>query len=252
MVMEVRDIVDVETAIDIIYSLPSKLDALLDKISGLEARNAMLEAKLNAFITSGGATQQAASNPSVGYVVAQSDLAGDEESEIMDVPAPLQSRRAIVHDVDGPGGIEGAETSTAEELPSPDLIDTPTPKPFKPSKENTFAKVPERIRLEHVDVDPFGPPTQHPKTVERPRTDSVHVKGTLRNPKTLKGEVGVEVKIYDSSSQILKKKTKTSLGGKWLAFLKAGEYTIEFARPDKPIFKNLVVLEGQIELEVLV
>lgn len=211
-----------ETAIDIIYGLPSKIETLLAKVAALEARNAMLEAKINLVLSESAAGKthpveaKAENQPVVTAPPAGQPL---ESPEIMDV---------VTH-----AGKKTSDQATA----------APPQKPETPQ----YATIPGKINLPTGDVDPFAVPQATPL-----RNTATHIKGRLRD-RDGSGTAGVDVKIYNDK-EVLVKKTKTSQGGVWLAFLNHGSYTVEFSKPGtmKPVFKPITVLEGQRELEVVV
>lgn len=225
-------------AVDIIYTLPEKLDSLLSKIAALEARSTMLELKLNTIISnassfSAHAQQSERLPPAVSDDPAPSK---DDASEIMEIRSKAPKKAAEPFNFGKP-----LATNQGEE---PVIISAP-PLSIEASKEeNTGVRIPVR------PVDPMPQSAVQAEPVHEKQT-SILIRGRLREREG--GSIAaVDVKIFDDKN-VMVKKTKTAATGEWIAMLPAGEYTVEFTKPgQKPLFKPISVISGKKEIEVLI
>jgi len=212
----------IESAIDIIYSLPDQIAQILSKIAALETRNAMLERKLDAF-------SRKTEEPSVAHshvsAPVENSSAEEEPSEIMEIRPPAPQSQPFSFD------------RKPEKLPEGPALTLPT-------------KAPEGIRIPAKDIDPM-PQNAIPSEPVPEKQTSTLIRGRLKEREG-SSIAAVDVKIFDEKS-VMVKKTKTAATGEWIAMLPPGEYTAEFTKPgQKPLFKPISVVSGKKELEILI
>ena len=209
------------SALDIIYSLPEKIDILVSKVSALEARNSMLESKLNALLLNMKPSDLPETSRDFPYIDVAETSSSD--SEVMEVRSPFPRKTE--------------EPSREEKAIAPMSLDS-----FK--QERPAIKIPAR------DVDPM-PAAAIPAEKVSEKQPATLVRGRLKEREG-SSIAAVDVKIFDEKS-VMVKKTKTAATGEWIAMLPPGEYTAEFTKPgQKPLFKPISIVSGKKELEILI
>ena len=214
---------EAKTAIDIIYSLPAVLDNVLAKLALLEARNAMLEQKINMLLQD---TRPTAAAPPTDAPPQSS--ASDVESEEHDEAEVMEIRPQASQPFAFDNKVEKAE--------APPLA--------PPVKSQDAIKIPSK------EVDPM-PQNAIPSEPTPEKQTSTLIRGRLKEREG-SSIAAVDVKIFDDKS-VMVKKTKTAATGEWIAMLPPGEYTAEFTKPgQKPLFKPISIVSGKKELEILI
>lgn len=220
-------------AVDIIYTLPNVMQSILMKLETLEARNAMLEQKLNMLIRTS-ASQDGIAQAAVQPAAASSTPEGTADNVVV-----------------------------AEEEPS-EVMEIRSKAPKKPSDPFNFGKMPEAapldlrpppapiegIRIPIKNVEPMSQSSVQPGPASDRQTATL-IRGRLKE-RDGSSIAAVDVKVFDDKS-VMVKKTKTAATGEWIAMLAPGEYTVEFTKPgQKPLFKPISVVSGKKELEILI
>jgi len=214
---------EAKNAIDIIYSLPAVLDNVLAKLALLEARNAMLEQKINMLLQD---TRPTAAAPPTDAPPQSS--ASDVESE--------EHEEAEVMEIRPQASQPFAFDNKVEKAEAPPLA--------PPVKSQDAIKIPSK------EVDPM-PQNAIPSEPMPEKQTSTLIRGRLKEREG-SSVAAVDVKIFDSKS-VMVKKTKTAATGEWIAMLPPGEYTAEFTKPgQKPLFKPISIVSGKKELEILI
>jgi hypothetical protein len=224
----------IESAVDIIYSLPDKIQQISAKLAVLEARSAMIEGKLNAILK---ALSDLASDPADSPAYAADEPAHKEEaSEVMEIrsKAPKKASEPF---------------NFGKQMPAApaDVISQPSGAPITiepPKEEPTGVRIPVRA------VDPMPQSAIQAEPVSERQTSAL-IRGRLKEREG-SSIAAVDVKIFDDKNTMVKK-TKTAATGEWIAMLPPGEYTVEFTKPgQKPLFKPITVISGKKEIEVLI
>lgn len=223
-------------AVDIIYTLPDALQSVLRKLEALEARNAMLEQKLNMLL------RQPAASESLPLPVAQPQQPpapeqppADEPSEVMEIRSKAPKRPSEPFNFGKPS--ETAAATVAASIPALDL-QPPPPSP------------PDGVRIPIRNVDPMPESAMQSEPTPEKQTATL-IRGRLKEREGA-SIAAVDVKIFDEKN-IMIKKTKTAATGEWIAMLLPGEYTAEFTKPgQKPLFKPISIVSGKKELEILI
>lgn len=223
-------------AVDIIYTLPDALQSVLRKLEALEARNAMLEQKLNMLLR-----QPAASDPPP-LPAAQPQQPpppeqppADEPSEVMEIRSKAPKRPSEPFNFGKPS--ETAAAAVAASIPALDLQPPPPPPP-------------DGVRIPIRNVDPMPESAIQSEPAPERQTATL-IRGRLKEREGA-SIAAVDVKIFDEKN-IMIKKTKTAATGEWIAMLLPGEYTAEFTKPgQKPLFKPISIVSGKKELEILI
>jgi hypothetical protein len=220
----------INSAIDIIYSLPEALSKLLSKVEALETRNAVLEQKLNILLAS------------------KLPIAVDQDARVNQEMRtdPQQKQNESAADDDS-----GQEIMEIRQLSSqPFSFDV---KPEKPVEVQPLAhpvKSQDAIKIPSKEVDPMPQNAIHSEPVPEKQTSTL-IRGRLKEREG-SSIAAVDVKIFDDKS-VMVKKTKTAATGEWIAMLPPGEYTAEFTKPgQKPLFKPISIVSGKKELEILI
>jgi len=223
-------------AVDIIYTLPDALQSVLRKLEALEARNAMLEQKLNMLL------RQPAASESLPLPVAQPQQppspeqpAADEPSEVMEIRSKAPKRPSEPFNFGKPS--ETVAAAVAASIPALDLQPPPPPPP-------------DGVRIPIRNVDPMPESAIQSESASEKQTATL-IRGRLKEREGA-SIAAVDVKIFDEKN-IMIKKTKTAATGEWIAMLLPGEYTAEFTKPgQKPLFKPISIVSGKKELEILI
>jgi len=222
-------------AIDIIYTLPDALQSILRKLEALEARNAMLEQKLNMLLR-----QQPVSEPPAPAIAPAQQLppeqpAADEPSEVMEIRSKAPKRPSEPFNFGKPS--ETAAAAVAASIPALSLQPPPSPPP-------------DGVRIPIRNVDPMSESAIQSEPAPEKQTATL-IRGRLKDREGA-SIAAVDVKIFDEKN-IMIKKTKTAATGEWIAMLLPGEYTAEFTKPgQKPLFKPISIVSGKKELEILI
>jgi len=223
-------------AIDIIYTLPDTLQSVLRKLEALEARNAMLEQKLNMLLrqpSAGEHTTSPAAQPQ--QPPAPEQPAADEPSEVMEIRSKAPKRPSEPFNFGKPS--ETAAAAVAASIPALDLQPPPPPPP-------------DGVRIPIRNVDPMPESAIQSEPTPEKQTATL-IRGRLKEREGA-SIAAVDVKIFDEKN-IMIKKTKTAATGEWIAMLLPGEYTAEFTKPgQKPLFKPISIVSGKKELEILI
>jgi hypothetical protein len=222
-------------AIDIIYTLPDALQSILRKLEALEARNAMLEQKLNMLLRQPPASEV----PALPAVPAQSpppeQPAPEEPSEVMEIRSKAPKRPSEPFNFSKTS--EASAAAVAASIPALDLQPPPPPPP-------------DGVRIPIRNVDPM-PENAIPSESAPEKQTATLIRGRLKEREGA-SIAAVDVKIFDEKN-IMIKKTKTAATGEWIAMLLPGEYTAEFTKPgQKPLFKPISIVSGKKELEILI
>jgi len=224
----------VESAVDIIYSLPEKIQQISAKVAALEARSAMIEGKLNAILK---ALADLASNPANAVEATEEPPAPQEEvSEVMEIRSKAPKKASEPFNFGKQ--IPSVPADAAPQVAGPPITIDP------PKEESTGVKIPIRA------VDPMPQSAIQTEQVSEKQTSAL-IRGRLKEREG-SSIAAVDVKIFDEKN-IMVKKTKTAATGEWIAMLPPGEYTVEFTKPgQKPLFKPITVISGKKEIEVLI